>query len=355
MSVRSKSRDKHIIDFYEAGRTSPRHQILFDGTRDEALSYEREIRKQYNKTLKHAPSTCDTIAADYLEWVAMQQSPKTLKDKKLMLSGHILPFFGRMQPDHITKSIVTAYKQKRKETTTRPTVGRAVNLELLCLSAMLKWGAENNLCSPPEKFEPLPHKKGLPSTISRSDCSKIISAMTGTSKALFATMYYCGLRFQEVTQLRPQDLSQDKTFFRVMGKGSRIRQVPIVDDLRAILAGIDTSGPWLFPSRVRDTSGNPHPLTDIRKPLETAMKKAGVEGKITPHKFRHSYATHLLESGADIRIIQKLLGHQQISTTQIYSHVSMNLMADTVAALNASNSVATRSNFGKKKGTRRSA
>lgn len=327
--MRSKSRDKHVIDFYEAGRTSPRHMLSFAGTRDEALVYERELRKGYHKTEKHHPHTCDEIAADYLEWVAMQQSPKTLKDKKLMLWGHLMPFFGRMQPDHISKGLITSYKQKRKETTKRRTVARAVNLELLCLSAMLKWGAENNMCSQPEKFEPLPHKKGLPSTISRSDCSKILSAMTGTTRALFATIYFCGLRFQEATRLRPSDLSQDKTFFRVKGKGNRVRQVPVVDDLRAILAGLDMTGEWLFPSRL--TRG---PLTDIRQPLRTAMRKAGIPGRITPHQFRHSYATHLLESGADIRIIQKLLGHQSVTTTQIYSHVSMNLMADTVKALN---------------------
>ena len=142
------------------------------------------------------------------------------------------------------------------------------------------------------------------------------------------------MRFQEATRLRPLDLAQDKTFFRVKGKGGRVRQVPVVDDLKEILTDLDMTGEWLFPSRVRDGNGNKQPLTDIRQPLKTAMRRAGIPGRITPHQFRHSYATHLLESGADIRIIQKLLGHASVTTTQIYSHVSMNLMADTVKALN---------------------
>ena len=336
MSVRSLSRSKHVVDYYEDGRGSARHQIVFHGTLDEALAYERELRKLSARPSAHHAQNCNEIAGEYLKWAAMQQSPKTLKDKKLMLWGHIMPYFGRLTPNRITPSLITSYKMHRKETTTRPTVSRAVNLELLCLQAMIKWGAENNLCDPPARFEPLPHRRSLPSAISRSDVVSIIDHMTGTSKALFATMYYCGLRFQEVTRLRPSDLSQDKTFLRVRGKGGRTRQVPIVDDLRGILAGLDLSGAWLFPSRVRSEDGSKHPLSDIRQPLKTAMRKAGIVGRITPHKFRHSYATHLLESGADIRIIQKLLGHQSVTTTQIYTHVSMGIMQEATKALNRS-------------------
>ncbi len=330
MSVRTLTTEKHIIDIYEAGRGSKRHQLTFHGTRDEALTWERELLRGYRKAVKSHRVTCDEIATDYLEWVELQQSPKTLKDKRLMLWGHILPFFGRLNPDTITDALITRYKKHRQETTGRKSVGRAVNLELLCLSAMLKWGAERNLCSVPEKFVPLPPSKGIPSTISRSEVASLLDAMTGTRKALFATIYYCGLRFQEATRLRPSDLSQDKTFFRVKGKGARVRQVPVVADLRRILDTLDMTGEWLFPSRVE-----PHgPLTDIRAPLKHATEKAKITARITPHTLRHSYATHLLESGADLRIIQKLLGHRSVTTTQIYTHVSMDIMGEATKALN---------------------
>jgi len=346
MSVRSISSSRHIVDFYEAGRGSPRHQPIFEGTREEAIEFERALRKKYNKANKalNRSMTCDELASSYMEWVEIQQSPKTAKEKKKMLWGQILPFFGRMQPDHITDQLITSYKQRRKLTATKGIGTRAINLELMCLSSMIKWGADSrrSLCSMPEKFEMLPHQKGLPLTITRSEVASLLSVMQGTTKALFATIYYCGLRFQEVIPLKPSNLSQDGACIRVIGKGDRVRQIPVVDDLRAILlpqlATVAKSGSkWLFPSLRKDkTTGLFHPLTDIRKPLQTAIRKAKISKKVTPHTLRHSYATHLLEAGVDLRIIQKLLGHQQLSTTTIYTHVSMDVMADATAHLNRS-------------------
>ena len=329
MSVRSKSSTKHIIDFREGGRGSQRHMLTYSGPRDEALIYERELRAQYRKPVKRDAWTCDSIATEYLKWVEMQQSPVTLANKKLMLNNHLLLFFGSMQPDYINSSLITAYKKHRMETTTRPSCNRAINLELLCLRAMIKWGFKQNYCSLPEKIEPLPYRKNLPSTLSRGEVVTILNNMTGSSRALWATMYYCGLRKHEVTHMRPSDLAQDKSYLKVKGKGSRERQIPVVDDLRLILTDLNLSGKWLFPSK---RSGEP--LTDIRKPLKTAMRKAKIEKRITPHMIRHSFATHLLESGADSRIIQRLLGHASLSTTQIYASVSMTTMRSAVDALN---------------------
>ncbi|MFA6290138.1 MAG: tyrosine-type recombinase/integrase [Victivallales bacterium] len=329
MSVRSVNAKKHIIDFYETGRKSGRHQITYCGSRQEALAQERSLRKTYRKPVQSQSKTCDEIATDYLLWVEMQQSPTTLKNKKMMLNNHLLLFFGNMQPDAISNSLITAYKKKRMDTTERPTCSRAVNLEILCLTHMIKWGAKQSFCSPPEKWEPLPYRKALPSVLSRDEIAIILNNMTGVSRALYATMYYCGLRRDEVTHLRPSDLAQDQSCLKVKGKGSKERLVPIVKDLKRILTGINQDGKWLFPSR---KTGKP--LTDVRKPLLTAMSRAGIDKRITPHMIRHSFATHLLESGADIRIIQKLLGHKSISTTQIYAAVSMNTMRRAVNGLN---------------------
>lgn len=348
--MRSRSATKHLIDFYEQGRGSLRHTLTFHGTRDEALIYEREIKKQFHKVARHSPLTCDQIAADYLEWVEMQQSQKTLKEKRMMLWGRLLPFFGNLLPDRISDNLITAYKRHRQQTSKRPTVNRAVNLELLCLQAMLKWGAKRNLCSVPDKLEPLPYRRGIPSVLTRAEVIAILGAMTGKTKAMFATLYYCGLRFSEVTRLNALDLAQDRRSLRVRGKGSRTRIVSIPDDLRAILEVTTLGIDLLFPSRVRQRAGHgvSRVISDIRSPLKTAMKKAGIDKRINPHMFRHSYATHLLDAGVDIRIIQKLLGHAALTTTQIYTHVSMDTMSRATATLN----VATCGDCSNKNGVR---
>lgn len=332
MSVRSLSPSKHIIDIYEAGRGSPRHRIVFEGSREDALDQERRLIKASGKLSRPSGHrTCDEIAADYLDWVKVHQSPKTYRDKAAMLNRHLLLSFGRLPPDQISDRLITAYKQHRLETTTMPSCSRAVNLELLCLTHMIRWGHKRNLCSPPEKMEPLPHRKRLPSILSRDEVMTILDHMTVTSRAMYATLYYCGLRMEEVTHLRPSDLSLDAGSLLIRGKGGRERVVPFPVDLRPFLAGLNLTGGWLFPA-IRGGGA----LTDIRKPLLTAMRRAGITKRVTPHMFRHSYATHLLEAGADIRIIQKLLGHQAVSTTQIYTHVSMDTMRQATDMLNRS-------------------
>jgi len=319
--VRTITRTKHIVDFYEGGRGSPRHQVVYNGTRDEALAYERELRKGFGRPSRSAPVTCDELATKYLAWTRENQAPKTHREKARMLWGFLLPAFGRLRPEAITETLITAYKKRRRLESQRPTISRAVNLEILTLQSMIKWGSRNGLCDAPEKWTPLPYKRGLPAVLSRKEVDRILDAMTGTSRALYATIYYCGLRAHEAVRLRPADLAPDLGTIRILGKGGRSRLVPVVNDLKRILKGMDRTGEWLFPSQ---STGKP--LTDIRKPLETAARRAGVDRRITPHMFRHSYATHLLESGADIRIIQALLGHRAVTTTQIYTHVSMDVM-----------------------------
>jgi site-specific recombinase XerD len=350
MSVRTKNDNTHIIDIYPEGRRGPRHRITYHGTREAALIYERELYLSYHKEPRSHNLTINDIAPDYLEWVKLHRSEKTYKDQKKMLLKNLLLFFGRMYPDRITKSTIQAYKLKRTENGKKK-IHRAVNLELMCLRRLIAWGGDQKYCEPPAKFDMLPHKRKVPQVITREQVKAFLDAMGPERKSLFIVMYSAGLRKDEICNLRKTDVVTNvvtlidaegkerkitQTTITVTGKGDKQRKVPLTkaaqeaikEQLKRMEGKAYQNSEYLFPSRRTGKA-----LTDIRKPIKTAMKNAGITGRITPHMFRHSFATHLLEAGQDLRTIQELLGHEEISTTQIYTHVAMGRKQDAINAV----------------------
>jgi integrase/recombinase XerC len=155
----------------------------------------------------------------------------------------------------------------------------------------------------------------------------IEQAVALRDRAILELLYGSGLRVSEVTSLRRDDLDLDGARVLVRGKGSKERRVPVSDD--AVLA----VRAWLADGRVHlaADAGSPLFLNRKHKPMSPRDVRAMVDGyagvllpgrRIGPHTLRHSYATHLLEGGADIRAVQELLGHSSVATTQRYTHVS---------------------------------
>ena len=145
--------------------------------------------------------------------------------------------------------------------------------------------------------------------------------------AMLELLYATGLRVSELIRVRIDDLVMDAGFLRTIGKGSKERIVPFGDAARdAIVRYIETGrrdndrfgDPHLFLSR----RGRPMTRQSFWMKIVRYARAAGIRGSISPHVLRHSFATHLLENGADLRSVQLMLGHSDISTTQIYTHVS---------------------------------
>ncbi len=149
-------------------------------------------------------------------------------------------------------------------------------------------------------------------------------------RAMFELAYAAGLRAEEVTRLDMGDLDPDLEQLRVEGKGGRTRIVPagepawraidryLLRGRRSLMAtAADAQEPALFLSR----SGRRLSTSDVRRRLARWTARAGVAAGVSPHTLRHSFATHMLEGGADLRAIQELLGHARISTTQVYTQV----------------------------------
>lgn len=299
----------------------------------EAVLVEQEYRKQLGRQIGDAYSV-NQIAEKYLEYVKNHQSPLTYRDKFRMLNVAILPFFGAMMPDYITPVLLSDFEKKRIEQ-----IGlkkREINLEKLCLAAMIKWAVDQGMCNNPlPKSKPLPYKRPQPEYLNKNELMTIIDNLGLKHRALFMCLYHTGLRSAEARNLQWKDVHFNPDFIKVVsGKGDKPRIVPMSAELSTVMKELKTVAQrdYCFPSRVSRRNGieTNGILTDIRKPLQLAMKKAGIEKRITPHMFRHSFATHLLEAGSDLRAIQEALGHEDIATTQIYTKVTFNHLTNAI-------------------------
>jgi integrase/recombinase XerD len=175
----------------------------------------------------------------------------------------------------------------------------------------------------------------LPETLTVDEVDRMLDAAGGRlrDRALLELLYAAGLRISEALNIDREDLSLDGGFVRVIGKGDRERLVPVGE------VALEWLGRWIREDRpalqarshVAPTRGGPLFLGDRGRRLarqqawtaiKTAAREAGLSERVSPHTLRHSFATHLLENGADLRIVQELLGHASISTTQLYTHLT---------------------------------
>jgi integrase/recombinase XerC len=186
-------------------------------------------------------------------------------------------------------------------------------------------------------------KKALPKFVYEKEMSDFLGQIDMSSPigirngALFELLYGSGLRVSEITNIKIADLDFYNKVLLVHGKGSKDRYVPIHDlVIEKIKAYLERTRPELR-SRTKEDDGNDlflnfkgTRLTDrgVRSILEKELEKQAIEKKMSPHAFRHSFATHLLNNGVDLRTVQELLGHKSLATTQIYTKVSKERLRD---------------------------
>ena len=186
--------------------------------------------------------------------------------------------------------------------------------------------------TPMDNIEAPKRAKRLPNFLSMDEVTQLIESVNGNfkysirDKAILELLYGCGLRVSELLNLRKEDIFLKEDFIRVKGKGSKERIIPLGSKAKeALIAYITTLRPaldkkssaFLFLTR----RGNKISRMGLWKRFRQYLLKSGITKSCTPHTLRHSFATHLLERGATLRTVQLLLGHSDISTTQIYTHV----------------------------------
>lgn len=178
----------------------------------------------------------------------------------------------------------------------------------------------------------------LPQTLSAPNMRRLLTSVGAetvpcpgrdlAARALLELLYASGLRVSEVVALRRSDLDVERGWVRCFGKGSKERMVPVGETARGWLTrylaeslrrptASQKRQEWLFVN----PAGRPLTRQAVWRMVREQAHRAGLQQRITPHTFRHSFATHLLGGGADLRVIQEMLGHASITTTQIYTHV----------------------------------
>jgi len=262
-----------------------------------------------------SPRTVEAYARDLARWVDF-------------ISGR-----GRIAPEDVRREDFTLFLEEMRESGLSPRSLARMTATLRSLQRFIAdEGAYGDL---PIADLPTPrHGRVLPRVLSQDEVTRLLEQPIVEDppglrdKAILETLYGTGIRISELTGLDIEDMDLVDMEMRVLGKGSRERVVPIGDAAASALRRYVGSG---RPKMARSASQRAVFINQrggrlTRQGAWELVKKyagrVGLEKKMTPHTLRHSYATHLLENGADLRYIQELLGHASISTTQIYTHVS---------------------------------
>ena len=235
------------------------------------------------------------------------------------------------QVEKIDKEHIRLYlKELGKIQSTNSVSRKIVSLRMFYLFLVREKIVPNNLMS---SFT-LPKKdKKLPTVLSKSEMAEllnsieVVDAISSRNRCLVELLYATGMRVSELLNLRMSDLNIKMGFVKVIGKGDKERLVPISKYVGKLLTQYINE--YRDELNLKNDSllffnqhGNPLSRQEFYHILKTIINTTTVNKNISPHTFRHTFATHLLENGADLRSIQELLGHSDISTTQIYTHVS---------------------------------
>ena len=222
--------------------------------------------------------------------------------------------------------------------------GRSIGRHLVSLRNFYRFLlAENQITHDPTALVPLPrHGQALPKFLNRQQVENLTGPgdtegpLRLRDQAMCDLLYASGLRVSELCRLETADLNAELGVLRVLGKGNKQRMVPVGKQaLAAIETYLNLARPQILKSRVSKhlfitARGGPLTRQGFWKALGLRGKRAGIFEGLSPHVLRHTFATHLLEGGADLRSVQTMLGHADISTTQIYTHVARSRLRQVV-------------------------
>ena len=292
---------------------------------EDFLQFLRHERGQSDNTAR----TYAAILGRFIAWAQKQN----LNDWKQVELKHLMLFLQHERERNL---------ETEPKDSPRRLSGESVYLEIAALRAFYKF-AENEKLLPQNVAEnlSLPRRwKRLPKALTDEEMKKLLAPESPDSpenlcdRAILELAYASGLRLSELKNLRLEQLHLEAGFINVIGKGNKERVVPVGRKaVEALMRYIEAARPKLVTPKSPATvfltrRGTPFAPVTLWLRIKNRVRRAGIARNITPHMLRHSFATHLLEHGADLRVIQELLGHANISTTEIYTHVAGNRLRE---------------------------
>ncbi len=280
------------------------------------------------------------ILSEYLDYLELERglSKNTIdayrRDILMFLDYSNHPDF-----DNVTRMGINSYIRFLRENNYSPT---SVIRKIASLRGFFKWLCANELC----KFDPtltverpkVPQR--LPKVMTVAEIEEMLREnLTVTQKVIIELLYGCGLRVSELTNLKINNFDLSAKYLTAFGKGSKERIVPLGKKAISAIKLYIPHRDFLIKKFRLDTKtllisdkGRCFSRQDIYVFIHEQGKK--IHKNISPHTLRHSYATHLLENGADLRVVQELLGHSDVATTQLYTHISKKRLKDVYFAIN---------------------
>jgi integrase/recombinase XerD len=326
MSVRPKKyrgqivQGLYIIDWYPDGRKGKRERIEYQGTEAGARDYELQLLKQHRYIAKDTRRTIRQLLPDFLAAYRVNVSAGTVIDFNWAWK-RLEKIFSKVTLTQLAPALIDQYKADRLAQGVKK---RTINRELSYLSSIVKWAEDQRLCDPlPFRIKRFPKKQTkspAPTVHTIEEVAAILEEIKADKRGLFLLMYDAGLRRNEACTLTGAQVDLGTLQIRVIGKGNKERLVPILtdrlkDELTEAKQRAGKGTLYLNPRTGQ-------PFKDIRQALKNAAERAGVDKTIYNHLLRHDHGTHSALAGVDPRAVQRIMGHSNLSTTEIYTHLA---------------------------------
>ena len=278
------------------------------------------------------------IIGEYLEYLELE---KGLAQNTIDAYRRDLSDFAQNVDDidSISRTTINAYVRTLRERKLAPT---SVIRKVASLRGFFKWAASSGILgkNPASTLEQPKTPQRLPKVVSLREVEEMLhNNLTPFEHVIMELLYSCGLRVSELVNLKLNDIDMSSKYIRCFGKGSKERIIPIGEKAKNVVKEYLPTRDLLIKKFNLTTKNllikdNGHFVT--RQDIYSFIHAQGklIHKNISPHTLRHSFATHLLENGADLRVVQELLGHSDVSTTQLYTHISKKRLKEVYFAIN---------------------